>query len=398
MVALSLMFLLVWSWNSRRAVSANPGGPESAELRRQLKELEEDLKMFGRRGKLGQTWVEIEGKTYGAKPDQRGPIGGGKGYTKIATNGDYPVSTLDELLDALGKARPGEVVYLDGKVEIDCTERVYIEKLVLQIPEGVTLASNRGQGNSRGAMIYSDTFATSPLMRAAGANVRITGLRVRGPNPKRCLDHHRRSFAEGRGHKYYYKFPTSDGIVADHSRLEVDNCELAGWSHAAIYLKGGDGHHIHHNSIHHNQYQGLGYGVCQNEAISLIEHNLFNYNRHSIAGTGRPGTAYEARNNVEIRQSLSHCFDMHGGGDRGDGTNVAGTWLKIHHNTFRSPSRAVAIRGVPEHGAEIHNNWFHQRKPGSAAVRSAGKTRVYDNAYGMDKPQLLDLEGAGHKK
>ena len=26
---------------------------------------------------LGQTWVDIDGRTYGAKPDALGPIGGG---------------------------------------------------------------------------------------------------------------------------------------------------------------------------------------------------------------------------------------------------------------------------------------------------------------------------------
>ena len=58
-------------------------------------------------------------------------------------------------------------------------------------------------------------------------------------------------------------------------RLEVDDCEIAGWSHAAIYLKGGIGHHVHHSFVHHNQYQGLGYGVCHDVAESLIERNLF---------------------------------------------------------------------------------------------------------------------------
>ena len=32
---------------------------------------------------LGQTWVEIDGQTYGARPDATGPIGGGAGYTRI---------------------------------------------------------------------------------------------------------------------------------------------------------------------------------------------------------------------------------------------------------------------------------------------------------------------------
>ncbi len=337
---------------------------------------------------LGQTWVEIDGELCGAKPDERGPIGGSKGYTDVFTQATDGITTLDELLDALENAKSGDVVYVDGNAEIDCTVRVYIEKLVIEIPEGVILASNRGQGNSRGAMIFSDTFETRPLIRVAGPNVRITGLRIGGPNPKPCLEHHRRSFAEGRGHEYYYKFPTSDGIVTEHLGLEVDNCELGGWSHAAICLRAGDKHHIHHNFIHHNQYNGLGYGVSHDKAFSLIERNLFNYNRHSIAGTGRPGSGYEARHNVEIKDSLSHCFDMHGGRDRKDDTNIAGTWLKIHHNTFRSVKTAIVIRGVPEEGADIYNNWFYHNSE-DTPVRSVGETQLQNNAYGLAEPELI---------
>ena len=168
----------------------------------------------------------------------------------------------------------------------------------------------------------------------------------------------------------------------------MDNCELGGWSHGAIRLNSGDGHHIHHSFIHHNQYNGLGYGISHNTSFSLIEYNQFNNNRHSIAGTGRPGSGYEARHNVEIGSSVSHCFDMHGGRDRRDGTTVAGTRIKVHHNTFRGPKAAVVIRGAPEERADIHNNWFYQR-PNGRSVRSDGRTFIRNNAYGPSEPELL---------
>lgn len=349
---------------------------------------------------LGQTWIEIHGDIYGAKPNELGPIGGGPGYQRLITGGDYRVATADALRDALEKAQPGDVVYIDPEADIDCTPLVFAEGLVLEIPEGVTLASNRGQDHSRGAMVYSDAFATQPLIRTGGPNVRITGLWIRGPDPKRRLDHHRRSFStkvdgETRGHGYYYKLPMSDGVNAAHPGLEVDNCELSGWSHAAVYTTGCRDVHIHHNYIHHNQLNGLGYGISHGKAQTLIEYNLFNYNRHSIAGTGRPPDAYEARHNVEIDKSLSHCFDMHGGRDRKDGTNIAGDWLKIHHNTFRSPARAIAIRGIPQETAEIHHNWFLQEKPSGAVISpwpTSGDTHVhlFKNAYGTEQPAILD--------
>ena len=335
-----------------------------------------------------QTWVEIDKVVYGAKPDSRGPIGGGNGYADIITEGNFFVRDLDALLDALSKAKAGQVVFIPAETVIDLTARIYIDQIVLEIPEGVTLAGDRGYGKSEGALLTSDALKTPVMIRATGPDVRVTGLRIQGPNPKRYLDHHRRSFGEGGdGHEYYYKFPTSNGITTNYLRLEVDNCEISGFSHAGIYLVTAEGHHIHHNHIHHCQYQGLGYSVCHNTASSLIEYNLFNFNRHSIAGTGRPGNSYMARHNIELGVSLSHCFDMHGGRDRKDGTDIAGTSIEIYNNTFRAEQTPVVIRGLPEEKCEVHHNWFMKHSEAGQAVRSSGNTKVFNNAY-TDKPKV----------
>lgn len=334
-----------------------------------------------------RTWIEIDGVVYGARPDDRGPIGGGNGYSDVITRGDYTVGDLDALLDALSTAKAGEIVFIPAETVIDLTARIYIDQLVLEIPEGVTLAGNRGHGESRGALLASDALKTAEMIRAAGPGVRVTGLRIQGPNPKRYLDHHRRSFGRGgAGHSYYYKLPTSNGITTGHPRLEVDNCEISGFSHAGVDLRTAQGHHIHHNYIHHCQYQGLGYGVCHNTASSLIEYNLFDWNRHSIAGTGRPGNSYVARHNVELGISLSHCFDMHGGRDREDGTDIAGTSIEIYNNTFRAPQTPIVIRGVPEEKCDVHHNWFLRHREAAQSVNSSGKTRVYENVYVGEPP------------
>jgi hypothetical protein len=335
------------------------------------------------------TWVQIDGIVYGAKPDGCGPIGGGQGYTRLVTQGDYTVQDVDALLEALGKAQAGQTVFIPGETVLDLTARIYIEQLVLQIPAGVTLAGNRGQGGSLGVLLTSDALKTPVMIQAMGPNVRITGLRLCGPNPKRYLDHHRRAFGPGgEGHAYYYQFPTSDGITTRYPHLEVDNCEIAGFSHAGVDLRAGEGHHIHHNHIHHCQYQGLGYGVCHGTAFSLIEYNLFNWNRHSIAGTGRPASGYVARHNVELGESLSHCFDMHGGRDRKDGTDIAGTRIEIYNNTFQVPQTPVVIRGVPQERCDVHHNWFLKHAGPGQAVRAGAKTIVRDNAHG-DPPTVI---------
>src|SRR5690606_6776055 len=132
--------------------------------------------------------------------------------------------------------------------------------------------------------------------------------------------------------------PNSNGILTTANALEVDNCEIMGWSHAGVVLERGSNHRVHHNHIHHNRRHGLGYGVVLNQSVALIDHNLFDYCRHHIAGTGRPGSGYEASNSVCLTNANSHLFDMHGGRDRKDNTTIAGTWMKIHHNTFMHPT------------------------------------------------------------
>ncbi len=336
-------------------------------------------------GALAQdtTWVEIDGQVFGARPDARGPIGGGDGYLEVVTTGDFSVRDTDALLAALAQAEAGQTVFIPGDVTLDLTARIYISELVLQIPAGVTLASDRGHNGSPGALLVSDALETPVMLEALGEDVRISGLRLVGPNPKRHLEHHRRSFGQaGEGRDYYYKLPVSDAIETQHARLEVDNCEISGFSHAGVFLQRGNDHSIHHNSIHHCQYNGLGYGVCLDVATAEISHNLFDFNRHSIAATGRPGCSYSAHDNVELGTSLSHCFDMHGGRDRKDGTDIAGSLIEIRNNTFRAPQTPIKIRGVPEERCLVEGNWFVRHTTAGAAVRSGARTEVGANAYG----------------
>jgi hypothetical protein len=343
--------------------------------------------------KADKTWITVNNKTYGAKPDINGPLGGGRKYKDIITTGDIVVEDLESLIEGMKNAKPGQVVFIPGNTMIDFTTFIYIDNFVLEIPEGVTLAGDRGHNGSEGALLKSDVLDTKGMLRAAGPDVRISGLRIQGPDPNRRLDHHARSFNPGgMGRDYYYKFPISNGISCQHPGLEVDNCIITGFSHSGIFLKEGENHHIHHNYIHKCQYNGLGYGVCHDVASSVIEFNLFNSNRHSIAGTGRSGCSYIARNNVEIGISLSHCFDMHGGRDRKDGTSVAGTNIEIYNNTFYAPQYAVNIRGEPESQCLIYQNWFvnHMEKDDAVfpcpknSPDQCEKIEIRDNVYGKD--------------
>lgn len=340
--------------------------------------------LFLLRTAAGQVYcTEIDGTVYGAQADQRGPIGGGEGYADTFTTGDLTVASVDGLLEALGTVQPGQVLFVEGETELNLTGRILVDKLELKLPEGVTLAGNRGHKGSRGAVLFSEALDTPSLIQVTGPGARITGLRLHGPTEDTFSDHYGKAFGKGgAGKRYYYKLPLARGILTDYSQLTVDNCELSGFTHAAIYLREGQNHQIHHNRITGNQYKGLGYGVCLNLATARIERNYFDRNRHSIAGTGRPGCSYKAIHNYVGPDSVSHCYDMHGGRDRNDGTDIAGTSITITNNYFLRSELCIRIRGIPEEGAFLSRNWFVHHDADGTAVESPGRTLVEDNAFG----------------
>ena len=74
---------------------------------------------------------------------------------------------------------------------------------------------------------------------------------------------------------------------------------------------------------------------------------------------------------------------MPGGRDRQDGTDIAGTRILIHHNTFWAPTTPVVIRGVPQDTCQVYGNWFPRHSDAKAAVRGEQNTEVGVNAYGV---------------
>ena len=306
------------------------------------------------------------------------PTGGGDGYSRIVTKWDYYVKTKSDLILFLKKARTGQCVYVDDNSAIDLSGTKPIE-----IYAGITHASGRGNKSSMGALIFSEKLRTMPMIKANGKNVRVTGLRLRGPDQLRRTEQMKALLNEGRDK--YYSIPNSRGISSEYENLEVDNCEIWGWSHAAIRLCKTSNAHIHHNYIHHNQRYGLGYGVVLDKSDALIEANIFDWNRQAISATGHPGTSYEACYNLVGENASSHSFDMHGGKDRGDGTDIAGDLINIHHNTFKAINvPAIRVRGVPRESATIHHNcFFHESKSKAVQQRNGtGKFEVYDNNFG----------------
>ena len=111
------------------------------------------------------------------------PLGGGVGYGDWVTIPANVVDDADSLMNALESAQPGDIVYVDDQAEIDLSG-------VWEIPinSGVTLASGRGRNGSPGGLLFTtdeETSAKRALLEVVGPDVRITGLRLRGPNSDR---------------------------------------------------------------------------------------------------------------------------------------------------------------------------------------------------------------------
>ena len=311
--------------------------------------------------------------------------GGGVGYPDSVSPGGpctTRVRTRAELEAALAAAEPEHVVYVEDDARIDLTGAPTI-----CIPAGVTLASGRGRGGSPGGLLFVTVTTSTATLRACGDDVRLTGLRLFGSEPTQCPpEWPDRCTGEDRtgGVNCRDCMPRSRAINASGvDRLEVDNNEIAGWTYGAVELRDSLENHIHHNYLHHNQRQGLGYGVVLSNvtdpADALIEHNRFDANRHSVAGSGAVGHSYEARENLVLPTANGHVFDMHGIDEAtGDGTPWAGSEILIHGNTVLPASAsAVVVRGRPTEGAWMWNNCLAR----SSSDTSFRQTRFTGNFY-----------------
>ncbi len=334
--------------------------------------------------------------TFGAESNPTGsPIGGGKGYIQIYTENDsqidYRVTTKDEFISALADAKAGDVIYVPESANINLTG-IY----GTTIPAGVIVAGNRGEGGSSGGRIFQNrlpddpsgeqwTYEIGSMLRPAGDNIRITGLRLEGPD-KTPAD------VKSMG------FGIRCGVYErNRNNIEVDNCELWGWSWAAVGVYGGNAY-VHHNYIHHCQDSGFGYGVVVTGGTALIEANIFDYTKHAVSASGHVGESYEARYNLVVGHSGYHVFDVHEFNNPETGKLIAGSSYKIHHNTVNETTNcAVGIRAIPLEGAWIHHNKFQWAtklggdNPPVFQINGEGKVYMKQNLIGT--PGVLYWEG-----
>lgn len=295
----------------------------------------------------------------------------------------HVVETVSDLRGAL--STPGATVWLPGGTDLRLEE-----SMPIPIAANVTLASDRGIEGS-GARISVPTNEPT-VFRSTEPGIRVTGIRVIGPETG-YFDPRSKPRPESSYYARAFEF-TGDEI-------EIDHCELAGWTHTAVSFGTGDaptGSHVHHNAIHHNQMDTLGYGLDLRNGTHLIEWNYFDHNRHSVAAFGHRANGYEARFNVVGPHAVRHAFDMHRLSENleSHAGPLAGTYLRVHHTVFETTDAAsVVLRGEPTDDSWVRDNWFgavpllERRGRESVVHQSRGDSRfrVENNGYG---PRAID--------
>ena len=324
-------------------------------------------------------------EAYGTDANPNGaPVGGGEGYERVFTDGDHTVATRNQLIAALEQAQPGEVVYVKPGAEIDLSDLARIA-----VPAGVTLAGNRGHEGAAGPLLYSKRMPEEGfpiLFDLAGERARLTGLRIRGPDP---------DYAAQRAGP-----STLNRGVNIGANGEVDNCEVSNFYREGIAARG-PGAHIHHNHIH-----DVGaYPVLVTSRDALIESNMIRWGWHAIACTGSVGTSYEACYNhfkPHDVESIGQCLDMHP--DRrglfaSRAQFIAGDYVTYHHNTLElRDALGMRIRGTPRLLSRVYGNWFLTEDSsqalgphGSGGETPTANVWAYDNVYGADKRHIAQL-------
>jgi hypothetical protein len=150
------------------------------------------------------------------------------------------------------------------------------------------------------------------------------------------------------------------------------------------------------NYLHDNLASGAGYGVVVGGgAYAHIEGNVFEYQNHHIAASGRAYSGFIARFNYSLRGTYMnhagkppHTFDVHGRGGATDGKysgGPAGTYFEVALNTFLyDGDKAFKVRGTPTNGAYFSGNVLAHGSIGGAVEYEGDRGYQSDNRTGTD--------------
>lgn len=297
------------------------------------------------------------------------------------------------LADAL--ARPDTRVDIAPTVNMDLTTTPLVVASDVQLFGGGGVVSVPGGGTKSlpGALLYTTGYPHDFLLAQDVNNVRITGLRIRGASQE----------PNDNG-------PTAFGVVVFRGvNVEIDHNEIFGWNNAAVRVddefspewpdrinrqNGVGAVRVHHNVIHHNQLTSQGYGVVVTQgAYALVEKNVFDFNRHAMAGDSIPPTSgYFFYRNLVLEHGgvhdigpfsvHTHIIDMHGT-ETCNGIpaycGLAGEYMDIAGNTvLYKAGTAVKIRGFPTDRVDVTGNVFTHSQVWAGAISDGALESTVD--------------------
>lgn len=265
----------------------------------------------------------------------------------------------DTLITALNTADKGDLIFIAPWATIDVTG---VHNQDVGAPN-VTLASDRGPDSEGGELVVHDSMPMKDktvrrVFNITKPDFRATGFRLTGPQT-----------THNKWIGYEQNRPMS-GLELNGDRPEVDNIVGRGWGHTPINIgRAGwvDKAHIHHCDLVDNPQDALGYGVAVRHAAPLIQRCYFDFNRHSIGGSGHSDCSYVARFNILGPNGILHAIDMHSNkSPDGKGTQ-GGKRISIHSNEVLFSKNtetgdlqeAVKLRDIPTEGGQILKNRFH---------------------------------------
>lgn len=195
------------------------------------------------------------------------------------------------------------------------------------------------------------------------------------------------------------------------ARIQISNMEVSQWAGAGIsvgdqpssaaprgrlFRENVGAVRITGNYVHHNRHDQEGYGVSVGGgAYALIERNVFDENRHAIAGGSRSGddfSGYTVNENLVLSGggvacSLGVCWQTHQIDMHGDKTDLGYDWccgnagetLLITRNTvLYTAGLAIKVRGNPVDKAVVDGNVFRHASR-SEAIGQNGSGGFGDN-------------------
>lgn len=285
------------------------------------------------------------------------------------SDADFVVNTRSELRSAFNSAGSGDVIWIPTgesiRIPISNPNSYTGDTYEMTVPSGVTVASRR-DGSSNPGRIYTTDHATKygKIMLGMRGGARLHGLDIEGPHTGTRSDHE------------------LQGIVSRGGHIEVDNCEVHGFSHWGIRPTDGGGH-VHHNNVHHCQAAGLGYGISAGLSSNwvYIHHNRLDHCRHAIAGHNDA--------HAEIYDNLFTSAQTHPTVDKHD----PGGRYRVHHNVHEvTDHEFVNFQNGEPDNLEVHHNWNYT--PRLAFISGSDGTwsnnvSVYSNHTDSSEPSNL---------